>query len=90
MNDMNDDITGTNVMIRTVTNYFTGRVAAISASWIVLEDAAWVADTGRWATALESGTLSEVEPYPAGRVYVARGAIVDVCAWSHPLPREQR
>lgn len=90
MNDMNDDITGTNVMIRTVTNYFTGRVAAISASWIVLEDAAWIADTGRWADALKAGKLVEVEPYPDGPVYVARGAIVDVCGWAHKLPREQR
>ena len=54
-----------------------------------LEDAAWIADTGRWSNALVKGTLTEVEPYPAG-VSIARGAVIDVSPWQHTLPRETK
>lgn len=77
---------GGSVIIRTVTHYFTGRVVAESERWIALEDAAWVADTGRFAEALKTGKLSEVEPYP-GPCLVAVGAVVDVSPWLHDLPR---
>lgn len=77
---------GCNVFIRTVTHYYTGRVVELNASEIVLADAAWIADTGRFSSALATGSLSEVEPFP-GLVSVARGAIVDASVWSHALPR---
>jgi hypothetical protein len=77
---------GQAVIIRTVTHYFTGRVVAESERWIALEDAAWVADTGRFAEAVKTGTLAEVEPYP-GPCLVAIGAVVDVAPWPHALPR---
>jgi len=77
---------GSAVIIRTVTTYFTGRIAEISAEMIVLTEAAWIADTGRWSVALSTGALNEVEPFP-GPVAVFRGAIVDVTMWSHELPR---
>jgi hypothetical protein len=58
---------------------------------LVLADAAWIADTGRWSTALATGRLHEVEPYPGeGLCIVSRAAIVDVAVWDHPLPREVR
>jgi len=80
---------GSVVLIRTVTNYYTGEIALLSPSEIVLKSAAWIASTGRYAAALEKGTLDEVEPYPGtGVVSVSRQAIVDVAPWSHPLPRE--
>jgi len=77
---------GASVIVRTVTHYYTGRIVALSADEIVLDDAAWVADTDRWSAALTTGTLSEVEPYP-DPVSLARGAIVDVTEWRHDLPR---
>lgn len=77
---------GHNVFVRTVTHYYTGRVVELSADEIVLADAAWVADTGRFSASLTTGVLSEVEPFP-GVVSVARGAVVDVSLWSHALPR---
>ena len=77
---------GDNIFIRTVTYHYTGKIAAITPGEIVLADAAWIADSGRFHTALATGTLSEVEPYPAG-VVISRGAIVDVSPWAHPLPR---
>lgn len=77
---------GDAVFIRTVTYHYTGRISAIYPGEIVLADAAWIADSGRFHAALSTGTLSEVEPYPAG-VVISRGAIVDVSLWAHPLPR---
>ena len=80
---------GDSVFIRTVTYHYTGRISAIYPCEIVLADAAWIADSGRFHTALATGTLSEVEPYPAG-VVISRGAIVDVSPWAHPLPRSAK
>ncbi len=78
---------GGSYFIRTVTMHLTGRLVAVFGGELVLEDAAWVADSGRWHKALKDGTLSEVEPFPNGKVIVGRGAIVDVCSWHHDLPR---
>lgn len=66
-------------LIRTVTMIDTGRVVAATEHEIVLEDAAWIADTGRFANALTSLEFSEVEPFPDGQVIVGRGAVVDAC-----------
>jgi hypothetical protein len=77
---------GDAVFIRTVTYHYTGKIVAITPGEIVLAEAAWIADSGRFHVALATGTLSEVEPYPAG-VVLSRGAIVDVSPWAHPLPR---
>ncbi len=86
---MIDDLTGRNVFVRTVTHHYTGRLAGVQDGFLKLEDAAWIADDGRFATALETGELNEVEPYP-GTAYVAVGAIVDISEWLHDLPRLQQ
>lgn len=75
-------------LIRTVTNYLIGRVVSVGAQEIELEDAAWVAYTGRSSEALQSGSLEEVEPCPDGQWIVGRGAIVDAGPWVHGLCRE--
>ena len=84
---VSDPPAGEAVFIRTVTHHYTGRVVSCDARWMVLEDAAWVADDGRFANALESGVLQEVEPYPDGAVRIGMGAILDVSSWDHELPR---
>ena len=78
---------GNQVIIRTVTMIQTGRIVRVTKSTIELEDAAWIADTGRWSHALRTGQLNEVEPFPSG-CGVSRGAIVDFAPWPHPLPRD--
>lgn len=80
---------GNNVFVRTVTHYYTGKVAEVSPDFIVLVDAAWVADTGRFSKALVEGTLEEVEPFP-DPVVVGKACIVDVTPWKHALPRDMR
>lgn len=73
-------------LIRTVTHYYTGRLVKITAQELVLEDAAWIADTGRFNECLKTGQLMEVEPFEDS-VIVSRGAVVDATAWKHALPR---
>lgn len=79
-------VIGRNYLIRTVTNYYTGKLLEVCDGELVLSEAAWVADTGRFSEALKTGSLKEVEPYP-DLVIVSRGAIVDVSRWDHDLPR---
>jgi len=82
---------GENVIVRTVTMYYTGRIVRVYPGELVLTDAAWIADTGRWSAALATGKLNEIEPYPGeGRCIVSRAAIVDVSPWLHALPRDVR
>lgn len=76
-------------LIRTVTNYFTGRVISITDSDIVLENAAWIPDTGRFKEAVEIGSFSEVEPYK-NDIILNRGSIIDMTIISFDLPRSQK
>jgi len=78
---------GEKVLIRCVTHYYTGKVEIVTDEEIILSNAAWIADMGRFSEALKNGTLSEVEPYPDGLISINRGAVVDVAPWNHELPR---
>lgn len=64
-------------LIRTVTMIDTGRLIAVTPKELVLEDAAWIASTGRFSDALTSANFSEVEPFPSGKVIIGRGSIID-------------
>ena len=77
---------GESVIVRTVTMIYTGGLVALDDRTLVLSNAAWIADTGRWANALATGELSEVEPYPTDDVFVARSSVVDLTRWNHDLP----
>lgn len=75
---------GTKVFIRTVTYHWVGQVESVGDGYVHLTDASWVADSGRFSTAIEKGTLSEVER--VGEAAVAVQSIVDVIPWRHKLP----
>jgi hypothetical protein len=80
---------GTSVFLRTVTMYYVGRVTNVTKDYIFLTDAAWIADTIRWHEAIRDGKMREVEPYPDGlEIAIARGALVEISPWLHPLLRE--
>lgn len=83
---------GENYFIRTVTNYITGRLVVIDGTELIFEEAAWIANTGRFANMLQDpSVLSEIEPYPDQcTVLVNRQAVCDATQWPHPLPRLQR
>lgn len=82
-------VIGSQYLIRTVTHYYTGRLAAITNTDLVLEDAAWVASTGRFYDSLKNSTVDECEPF-VNPVIVQRGAIVDATVWNGNLPRDQK
>lgn len=82
---------GKNYFIRTVTHYLTGRLIKVSSKELTLQDAAWIADSGRFMDFLKTGKVNEVEPYPDNtEVIVGRGALIDCCVWAHDLPRTQK
>ena len=84
---------GEPVFIQTVTYLYTGRVKTINlpAKEIVLTEAAWIADSGRFADAMETGNFSEIEPYPKDyRLIINTEAIVDKVRVSFCLPRVQK
>ena len=82
------ELEGKNVLIRTVTNFYTGRVITENSKFLELENAAWIADTGRFSDALASSIFGEVEPYPLP-VIVMKAAMVDVTGIGE-LPTKQK
>lgn len=88
--DMNslDDMVGKKFFFRTVTYYLVGRVIKIIGSIAQLEDASWVADSGRFTQAIKEGTLNEIEP--VGECYLNTQTIVDFFPWKHDLPMDQK
>jgi hypothetical protein len=81
---------GKNYFIRTVTHHLTGRLIQVTQQELVLQDAAWIADDGRFTQAVASGEFAEVEPFPPGlSVIVGRGALIDATV-INTLPRSQK
>ena len=80
---------GKNYFIRTVTHHHTGRLVEVTPTELVLEDAAWIADSGRFSNALKSCSFDEVEPFPTGRVIIGRAALIDAVEIS-TVPTSQK
>ena len=82
-----DDMIGEKFFFRTVTYHSIGKVVKQIGDFLQLEDASWVADSGRFMNAIKEGILSEVEP--TGTAYINIKSIVDFFPWKHKLPKEQ-
>ena len=83
-------VIGANYFIRTVTMAQTGKLVSVHRHELVLSEAAWIADTGRFAQAVAKSDFSEIEPFPDGRrVIVGRASIIDAVEISS-LPRSQK
>lgn len=80
---------GKNYLIRTVTMIDCGKLIAVGEHELVLENASWIADTGRFADALKSLTFNEVEPFPDGKVILGRASIIDAIE-INTVPRSQK
>lgn len=74
--------------IRTVTYHLIGKVKKVCGKFLILGNASWVADSGRFMGAIKDGVLDEVEP--VGVAYVNIDSIVDAFPWDHKLPKEQK
>jgi hypothetical protein len=80
-----------NVIIRTVTMIYTGRLDHVTPQDYVMVDCSWIPETDRFAQFVAEGAVRECEPYPNGLpVYINRGALLDVCELKAPLPRSQK
>lgn len=79
---------GESYFIRTVTYHLVGRVVKITGKFIELEDASWIADSGRFSNAIKEGKLDEIEP--VGNAIVNSDAITDAFPWVHKLPDKQK
>jgi len=80
---------GKNYLIRTVTMIQLGKLKRVTGQELVLSEASWVADTGRFNEALEKGTLKEVEMFQRD-VIVGRGGIIDATEWLAELPKSTK
>ena len=76
---------GRKYFIRTVTMHHVGELVSFNDKELVLKDASWVADSGRFSSALKTGNLDETEAF-VNDVLVNRDAIVDATVWDHDLP----
>lgn len=82
-------IIGGNYLIRTVTMTLAGKIVKVFSNEIELTDASWVADTGRFAEAINTSKFEDVEKPQKDKVIVGRNAIVD--AWQiDSLPTETK
>ena len=82
-----EDMVGEKYFFRTVTYHMTGKVKKVIGSILELENAAWIADSGRFMQSIKNGELKEVEP--VGRAYVNMNTVVDFFPWKHALPEKQ-
>lgn len=82
-------VLGKNYLIRTVTMIYTGKLTKVFDKELVIEDAAWIPETERWAGTVAKGIFKEVEPYK-NEVIIGRGAILDITMVDWKLPREQK
>lgn len=82
---------GAGYFIRTVTHHFTGRFVGFNGHELLFDDAAWIADDGRFTQAVKDGTFSEVEPYPDGSIVaIGRGSLIDAVRVGYKMPRSQK
>lgn len=80
---------GSAYLIRTPTVYHLGRVVRVTSAEIVLDDAGWLADTGRFGECIAKGSYNEYEPMGSG-VIVQRCNVCDMTPWRHALPKETK
>lgn len=84
-------VVGKAYFIRTVTHHYTGRLEAVYEHELLLSEAAWIADDGRFAQAVAEGKFNEVEPYPDNaKVVIGRASIIDAVQFDPKLPRSQK
>jgi len=75
---------GEKYFIRTATYFQLGKLKEVVGDWLVLEQASWVADTGRFHEFLKEGKCNEYESFTED-VYVPIGSVIDITKWSHDL-----
>ena len=81
-------VIGQAYLFRLVTHHQTGIVKKVYHTEILLEQAAWIPDDGRYHKALRDSEFKEVEPVPDGvPMIIGRGALIDAVPIDN-VPRE--
>ena len=84
---------GKNYFIRTATSYFVGNLKNICKDYIILSQASYIGNTGKFSDALREGLEkvgnSEIEPY-VNDVIINKGAMVDATIYNHKLPKNKK
>ena len=83
-----EDMIGKKFFFRTVTYHMVGKVVKFLGSFVVLEDAAWVADSGRFSNCILKGEVSEVEPVETAMINL--NSVTDFFPWKFNLLRKQK
>jgi hypothetical protein len=74
--------------LKTVTDYYVGVCINVTPTEIILDQAAWVPDTGDLAEFLKGANPRNCEPFPDGMAcIVTRGVITAGAPWPHKLLR---
>lgn len=80
-----------NIIVRTITMIYTGRLTAITPTDLVLVECSWIPETDRFMQFVANGSVKECEPYPDDLpVFINRGALLDMCELRNDLPRSQK
>ena len=72
----------------TVTMIYTGRLMDVSDTEYLVDEAAWIPDTERWADFVDTGAHKEAEPYKRP-VVLSRGAMLDVTEISSVIRKQK-
>lgn len=83
-----DDFIGKKLFIRTVTYHMLGKCTKRFGNIFQLDDASWIADSGRFMQFIKNGEIDEVEP--VGTVFVCMDSVTDFYIWNHELPTKQK
>lgn len=79
-----------NVLVKTVTLYYLGKVQNVDDKFLLLSNASWVQDTGKRLTDfLADGFDGSSEIEIIGDCLIGMNQIVEVCEWKHDLPDKQ-
>jgi hypothetical protein len=84
-----DDLIGKTLFFRTVTFHLIGKVIKRIGKFFELKEAVWVADSGRFMQAIETGELNEYEEIKT-KWYVQLEACSDFGIWKHKIPKGQK
>ncbi len=80
------ELVGKNIFFRTPSFHYLGKVVNVGTDFIHLANSSWVADSGRFSTAIREGKLKESEY--VGEMVIRIGHLSDFIIWRHQLPME--
>ena len=70
--------------VRTITDYWIGRLVEVGPLHVTLENAAWIASTGRLSDFVKNGKADNMEVEPVGTIMCSLSGSA-VLPWPHKL-----